>query len=102
MSGLIDWLNTLLRGDQQQSVDTDYLRSEANYKWIEVPDEGEARCNVCGKLFAVSEMPKVIRHVAEHDGQGAAEIDPTEQAVKVAEMNYSDLLTVEEQENHSE
>jgi len=90
--GVIDSVRAWLSSDHQQSVDTDYLRNETDYRWIEVPDEGQARCNVCGKLLPVSEMPKMMRHVASHDGQGAAEFDPTERGREVASVDYSDLL----------
>lgn len=90
-----DWLEP----DQTTAdIDTEYILN-LDYEHIQtgVKDD-RIRCNLCGTLFDVDEMPDCIDHVAKHDGQGAAEINPVEIAPQEASMDYSTLLTDEETE----
>lgn len=65
--------------EQPQEVDTAYLMSDGvAYRYISVIDGGVVRCNLCGKVDDIESMPAMFEHVGEHDGQGAAEVDPTE------------------------
>jgi len=52
-----------------------------DYRHIETDvDDGRVRCDLCGSLFDAVEMPECIEHVAAHDDQGAAEVDPVDES----------------------
>lgn len=60
-------------------IDKSYLVQQANFRYITVigdEESGYLRCDLCARLFELDDMPAVIEHIASHDGQGAAEIDP--------------------------
>lgn len=97
VSEIIDSIKSWFESSAEPGVDTEYLRSEDfTPKHIRILDDGPARCQICGKLEAVQRMPQMIEHIACHDDQGSAELDPTETQEVVAEIDYSDLLTDEE------
>jgi len=81
MSRLNAFLNWLIppEEDDTPSVDADFLLGYPDrYKYMSV-QEGEVRwcrCDLCGRLFELEHFPDLVEHVAEHDSQGAAEIDP--------------------------
>jgi hypothetical protein len=65
-------------GPQRDEVDTDHVRG-LEYAHVSTDLDSrpnQVRCDLCGALFAIGEMPACLDHVAAHDGQGAGEIDP--------------------------
>lgn len=57
------------------------------------PTPGDAvRCNLCGQLFKLKKMPEAIEHVAAHDEQGSADIDPFEQQHEQTAMIIEDMF----------
>jgi hypothetical protein len=76
VSEVIEAVRSWFESSSDPGIDTDYLRSgRYNHGHISVPEEGPARCNLCGLLKPVEQMPAMIDHVAGHDGQGSAEIN---------------------------
>ena len=65
--------------EEHPNVDVEYLETR-EYAFIEtfaeIDEEELIRCNLCGKLFDKREMESAVSHVAGHDQEGAAEIDP--------------------------
>ena len=86
MSRFEAFLNWLIPPEDEQPddrVDTDFLLEHADrYKFMTVVDESPpvGRCDLCGRLFELEQFPQLVDHVAGHDGQGAAEINPFDEA----------------------
>lgn len=75
------WLDALSPDETGPGVDKQFLRAtEYRYMTIGVETEhGErARCDLCGEYYQVEDAPQLIEHVAGHDDQGQAEVDPFE------------------------
>jgi len=73
------WIEALKPDETGPEVDLEYLRdTEYHYLTIGIITEhGEkARCDLCGRLYPVQEVPELIEHTAGHNDQGEAEIDP--------------------------
>lgn len=100
--GLVDALTP--ESDELPRVDTEYLLHERpEYRWMTVLREDKlVRCDICGEWMKVQKMPEMVEHVALHDDQGAAEVDPTEKADVTAHAEYSDLLLDDEVEPGAE
>jgi hypothetical protein len=75
-----NWLIPPAQDKSAESVDKEYLMSDhIKYRWMTVlPEAEQARCDICGLLVDVEEMPKLVEHVGAHNEHGAAEVDPTE------------------------
>jgi len=79
------WIHELTQPETEDyTVDRDWL-IELNFRYIttkECDDRDDvARCDLCGQQFPLQEMPEVIEHVAGHDEQGAARVDPFSEAL---------------------
>lgn len=88
MSRLEAFLSWLLPDDDPavDDVDTDFLRSHTQrYKHMTITDDDPARCrcDLCGSQYPLDDFGELVEHVAGHDEQGAAEIDPFEQEAPV-------------------
>lgn len=81
------WIEALKADETGPPIDLEYLR-EGEYRYLTVgivTEHGEkARCDLCGEYFPVRKVPDLIQHVADHDEQGQAEIDPFATADGVA------------------
>lgn len=98
-SRVVDFV--LVDVDETQRVDTDYLLSErVQYEWITVRDDETVRCDICGRLMPVTQMPELMDHVASHDEQGAAEVDPTQTPDDVYAVEVHELENNDEKEPH--
>jgi hypothetical protein len=86
MSRFKAFLNWLIPPEDEKPdarVDTGFLLEHADrYKFMSVVDESApvGRCDLCGRLFELEQFPQLVDHVASHDGQGAAEINPFDEA----------------------
>lgn len=88
MSRLEAFMSWLLPDDEPDvdDVDTDFLRSHTQrYKHMTITDDDPARCrcDLCGSQYPLDDFGELVEHVAGHDEQGAAEIDPFEQEAPV-------------------
>ncbi|UXF50948.1 MAG: hypothetical protein HQRvContig03_35 [Haloquadratum phage sp.] len=74
---LREWVAGVFAEDgATNDVDEEYLK-RVRFGNIETsPDEypDQFRCNLCGSLF--DSMNECVNHVAGHDGQGGASVDP--------------------------
>ena len=94
---VLDWF-TQDDEPEQHTVDTEFLREHGGrYKYVTVADiDGDwCRCDLCGQRFDLEEFPDLVEHVAGHNEQGAAEIDPFEHRRVEAVAEYSFIETVE-------
>lgn len=97
MSRVEAFLDWLLPEDEQdvEDVDTAFLLEHGGrYKYVSIIDGETARCrcDLCGAQRALRDFPELVEHVAGHDEQGAAEIDPFEEPEIVATSEYSDII----------
>lgn len=88
MSRFEAFMSWLLPDDEPDvdDVDTDFLRSHTQrYKHMTITDDDPARCrcDLCGSQYPLDDFGELVEHVAGHDEQGAAEIDPFEQEAPV-------------------
>lgn len=86
LSAVREWIQEWISSeDGVDGVDTEYLLSdEVSFRYLTVGSDSDSdwvRCNLCRQRFALARMPDAIEHVALHDEQGAAEIDPFERGV---------------------
>ena len=82
IQAFIDWLIPDSEPDVD-AIDTEFLLSHpTRFKYMTVTDSESARCrcDLCGSQFSIQEFPKLVDHVAAHDEQGSAEIDPFDEA----------------------
>lgn len=83
-----------------EEVDTEYLKSgSVDYLYMSVKGEEElVRCDICAQQMELVDMPDMVIHVASHDEQGSAEIDPTEinTAAQPYDIKIADSLPVHE------
>lgn len=80
VKAFVEWL-TQTDSEQEQSVDVEYLSdSDVQYKYMSMGDglDSKCRCDLCGQQFDLEAFPELVEHVAAHDEQGSAEIDPFE------------------------
>jgi len=78
---LRSWLHeyTAPEDDGIGDIDIEHLQSESvSYRYMTIRDDGAVRCDLCGNLEQLKNMPEMFEHVATHDGQGQAKVDPTE------------------------
>jgi hypothetical protein len=72
-----EWLDEVFAEDTAtDEVDEEYLE-RLDFEYIETSPDGYAdmiRCDLCARLFDT--MDDCVEHVAEHDEQGSASIDP--------------------------
>ena len=98
LEAFVAWL-TKTDEEQEESVDVEYLsESDIRYKYMTIGDDPESycRCDLCGHLFELEAFPELVDHVAAHDQQGAAEIDPFETAEQQTMITKETLDEVEE------
>jgi hypothetical protein len=92
-SRLVEWVLPDTQPDFDE-IDTGYLLSgEVNLKYIDIANDtphGTARCNLCGRLYHIEQMPEAVEHVASHNDQGEAEIDPFEAASAEYVMSFDE------------
>jgi len=103
MSRLQSFFNWLLppERDDTTGVDTEYLlERQEQYQHISVTDADpeRCRCDLCGRLFDLEDFPDLVAHVAGHDEQGAAEIDPFERGQVEATADYAFIEAAEDLE----
>ena len=68
------------------NIDTEYLLSRPpRYKYITIinAETDRCRCDLCGSQYTLDDFEQLVEHVAAHNEQGAAEIDPFEQEAQV-------------------
>lgn len=72
-----EWLDEVFAEDlATDEVDEEYLR-RLDFAYIETSPDGHPdmiRCDLCARLFDT--MEDCVDHVAKHDKQGSASIDP--------------------------
>jgi len=100
------WLHDLTApGDREPELDVEYLISQSFDRMhmttigtANDPDsDPRVRCDLCGRLFEIEAIEDAIEHVADHDGQGQADIDPFEPApVKAWAENSGTLNSMSE------
>jgi hypothetical protein len=98
LEAFVAWL-TQTDDEQEESVDVEYLsESDIRYKYMTIGDDPESycRCDLCGHLLELEAFPELVDHVAAHDQQGAAEIDPFEIAKQQTMITKELLSEVEE------
>ena len=95
---LIDWL-TPADDETVADVDTGFLlKHDDRFKYVSVfgGDPARCRCDLCGSQYALEEFPQLVEHVAGHDDQGGAEIDPFAEAEERTVIGEDLLGEVEE------
>jgi len=100
MSRIRSFLSSYLspEEDDTPTVDTAYVvEQQERYQHMSATDAetGWCRCELCGRLYDLEEFPDLVEHVAGHNEQGAAEIDPFEHRRVEAVAEYSFIETVE-------
>ena len=103
MSRLQSFFTWLLasESDDTDRVDTEYLLDrQEQYQHISVTDAPaeRCRCDLCGRLFDLEEFPDLVAHVAGHDQDGAAEINPFERGQVEATADYAFIEVAEDLE----
>lgn len=64
--------------DELPAVNVDYIlsrRFDPEHLTV-LPEEEAVQCDVCAKLFPITETPEAFEHVASHHGQGTAVLNP--------------------------
>lgn len=75
------WLFAPADRGESPTIDTDYV-AELQYVNVDTGTE-ECRCALCGLTYPTESFPELLEHVATHDEQGAAEIDPFQTGLPV-------------------
>jgi hypothetical protein len=82
LKAVLDWLVPDDEPDVDD-VDTEFLLSNPQrYKYMTITDTEppRCRCDLCGAQYPLGDFDELVEHVADHDGHGAAEIDPFDEA----------------------
>jgi hypothetical protein len=78
LARFLDWVSND-RADDRQQFDHQYIR-QLDYDYLETNLEIEGqdyvRCNLCGRLYDFKNINIAFEHIAKHNGQGEASINP--------------------------
>jgi DNA-binding transcriptional ArsR family regulator len=69
--------------DSSQPTVTEWLKEDFDEGDAEDDDPARCRCDLCGSQYPLGDFADLVEHVAAHDEQGAAEIDPFEREAPV-------------------
>jgi hypothetical protein len=83
--------------EEPDGVDIEYLKS-GDFKpaFLTVkPGEDAIRCDFCGNQLPLKKTPEMVEHLAGHDEQGMAEVNPLQEHQEQAGFTLEDIKSAE-------